>query len=227
VTVDVILIVAGCVLLLIGLVGGGINSKYLSVQKVEEGKIRFLCGSMGLGLIVAGVWLGFFPGSSPKSQSQTPPQVNGPSGSIATYPKGLTKPYSAAAQEAPKNAAQASLLEINITIGLSLGNGLQFGYSRQSEDIELFIDDRRVVEARIDQQHPHRTLKVRLDREGLKSYRVSSVQAFTRDEPPHDRFVKQISGQGTIAIKDGDRLRVENSYPAGEIILVDDSSDGN
>lgn len=226
-TVNVILIVAGCVLLLIGLVGGGINSKYLSVRKVEEGKIRFLCGFIGLALIVAGISLELFPGSPPKNATQIATPKNGESVPAAAPSLPPIKPNLSTPQTNPSSKAEASLSGVNVSIDINLGSGSQFGYTRQSEDIELFVNERRVVGVRIDEQHPHRVLKIKLDQEGLKSYRVSSVQTFTRDNPPHDRFVQQVSGQGTIDINDGDKLRVRNSYPVGNISLVDDSSDEN
>lgn len=55
-TPEVILIVAGCALLLIGLVGGGLTSKYLTVGKVEGGA-RFAAAIIGILLIGGGVLL--------------------------------------------------------------------------------------------------------------------------------------------------------------------------
>jgi hypothetical protein len=62
-TSDIILIIAGCVLLLIGLVGGGITSQYGAVGKVDGNIPRTLCVIAGFCLIGIGVGLKIWPQS--------------------------------------------------------------------------------------------------------------------------------------------------------------------
>ena len=79
-TPDIILIIAGCLLLLIGLVGGGVTSTYATVGKVDGNIARTLCVIIGFVLIGIGVGLKIWPQlphpdpSATKQEPKTLPQ---------------------------------------------------------------------------------------------------------------------------------------------------------
>jgi hypothetical protein len=216
-TADVIIIVTGCFLLLIGLVGGGVSSKYLSVGKIDAGAIRVLCGVLGVVLIGVGISLKYIP-TKISSEDKSPAKVAPPPTITSTVPPTAPRP---ATVDSKAKASESAPSTISVTIDVNMGEGLQFGYTRQSDDVELFLDDKRVVKTLVDEKHPHRVFHIKVNREGVAHYHLSAAQTFFKDQPPHERFVKQVSGDGVVDISNGTELRVENLYPGGVISLLD------
>lgn len=65
ISADVVLIIAGCVLVLIGLLGGGIQSGQISVGKIN-GVARVCCALVGFGFVGAGAYVKLSPSEPPK-----------------------------------------------------------------------------------------------------------------------------------------------------------------
>ena len=216
-TGDVIIIVTGCFLLLIGLVGGGVTSKYISVGRIDAGAIRLLCGVLGVVLIGVGISLKYLPAKA-SGEDKPVTKVSQPLPATTTVPPATPQSVTVKSKAI---TSQPTSSTINVTIDVNMGEGLQFGYTRQSDDVELFLDDKRVVKTLVDENHPHRVFHLKLNREGAAHYRLSAVQTFLKDEPPHERFVKQVSGNGVVDVSNGINLRVENLYPGGDISLLD------
>jgi hypothetical protein len=68
-TPPVVLLVAGCVLILLGLISGGIDIKYAKISGLNSG-VRGFSVVMGICLIALGIWLAIRPASVP-----APPQA--------------------------------------------------------------------------------------------------------------------------------------------------------
>ena len=70
-TADIVLIVVGCGLVIVGLVGGGIKSKWVDVGSIA-GLARFLCFAVGIAFVLGGLWVKVgapLTGSKPNSNS--------------------------------------------------------------------------------------------------------------------------------------------------------------
>jgi hypothetical protein len=203
-TGDVVLIIAGCVLVLIGLLGGGISSAQLAVGKVS-GAARILCGIIGMVLIGVGVVLKVFPAASPASASA---QKQAQAKSELDMPKPTH-------EKPPPEDVQANQPKVTFFVD-------DLVYEKDvlkdvSEKSILSIDGKYVESISIDRNHPRQSVPVTVQSEGLHKYKVEGMRSGI-DQGGHQASFNA-SGEGMIDVAAGTRFVIVYTQNTSSIIL--------
>jgi hypothetical protein len=146
---DIVLIIAGCLILLIGLIGGGIKSNYITVGSVSI-KARIVCAVTGVLLIGTGVAL--------KLHTYDLAPTSGTSGSSAQ----------------PSQSELPNASGVSITILADGRDHLRKTPDlRFTEEMSIELDGKAVADLRIDQDHPNESTVVQVSNQGPHHYYLS------------------------------------------------------
>lgn len=178
----------GGLLLLIGLVGGGMEISVLKIPRID-GRPRFFASVVGavcstLGTII--LLLGLSEGTQASSATPMPPSAT----AQAAVAPGATP--AAPATTAPSPTAPPA--RVTFTIHDQLGS------SQEGEQLVVFIDGQYAGELLVDTDYPTDVLTIGVDRAGAHTYRITG-RAIINTTAGTYQF--DLYGEGTIDVQPG------------------------